>query len=406
MSGLTSRRPMLGLCAALALIAPAGSAAGEPAHHSAFKVLVFSKTGAYRHESIPTAVQAIKDLGAANGFTVDATEDDTVFTPANLANYQAVVFALTSGDVLNDTEKAAFEDYIRTGGGYAGIHSASDTEFNWPFYGQVVGAYFKSHPHGQYQARVIVEDRDNPSTAHLPATWSRLDEWYNFRTDPRSTVHVLASVDESSYDPGPDRMGDHPITWCEEVQGGRSWYTAMGHGKESYADPAFRTMLLGGIRVAAGAAQADCSPSGSLGDGLYTVANVGNGTDVDVRSASTEDGAAVVQNTPKGSDFQQWQLSDAGDGTFTLTTAGGECLDVPGDKVGTDGAPLQQWSCWGGDNQSWKVEPTGSGTFRIVSVASDRCLDVPGSATADGVQLDQRTCDGSTAQRWRFARVD
>ncbi|MFJ9845592.1 RICIN domain-containing protein [Kitasatospora sp. NPDC101155] len=166
-------------------------------------------------------------------------------------------------------------------------------------------------------------------------------------------------------------MGDHPITWCQEVQGGRSWYTAMGHGKESYADPAFRTMLLGGIRVAAGAAQADCSPSSAMGDGLYTVANADNGKDVDVRSASTEDGAAVVQNAPNDSDSQQWRLSDAGDGTFTLTTAGGECLDVPGDKVGTDGAPLQQWFCWGGDNQSWKVEPAGSGTFRIVSVASD-----------------------------------
>ncbi|MER7846372.1 ThuA domain-containing protein [Kitasatospora sp. NPDC096077] len=271
MSRLRSLRSLLGLGAALALLAPAGpvgSAVAQPAHHRAeFKVLVFSKTGAYRHTSIPTAVQAIKDLGAAHGFAVDATEDDTVFTPANLAHYRAVVFALTSGNVLTDPEKAAFEGYIHAGGGYAGIHSASDTEFDWPFYGQVVGAYFKSHPHGQFQARVIVEDHDNPSTAHLPAVWTRTDEWYNFRTNPRNAVHVLASVDETSYDAGPDRMGDHPITWCQDVQGGRSWYTAMGHGDESYADPAFRGMLLGGIRVAAGAAEADCSPSDGPGDG-------------------------------------------------------------------------------------------------------------------------------------------
>ncbi|MGA5818062.1 ThuA domain-containing protein [Kitasatospora sp. NPDC094028] len=271
---LSPHRPMPGLGALIALLIPfasvgaAGAAAAAPAPEPAFKVLVFSKTGAYRHDSIPTAVQAIKDLGAANGFTVDATEDDTVFTPDRLADYRAVVFASTSGDILNATEKAAFEEYIGDGGGYAGIHSASDTEFDWPFYGRVVGAYFKSHPHGQFRARVVVEDRDNPSTAHLPASWIRSDEWYNFRTNPRNTVHVLASVDESSYDPGPDRMGDHPITWCQELDGGgRSWYTAMGHTRESYADPGFRAMLLGGIRVAAGAADADCSPSGPMDEG-------------------------------------------------------------------------------------------------------------------------------------------
>lgn len=281
MSRLESLRPLLGLAAALvlitpaALITPAGPAAAESIPRSGFKVLVFSKTGGYRHGSIPTAVQAVKDLGTAYGFTVDATEDGTVFTPDNLATYRAVVFALTSGDVLDDTEKAAFEGYIRAGGGYAGIHSASDTEFDWPFYGHVVGAYFKSHPHGQQQARVVVEDRDNPSTTHLPTTWNRWDEWYNFRTNPRTTVHVLASLDESSYDPGPDRMGDHPITWCQKVEGGRSWYTAMGHTEESYADPAFRAMLLGGIRVAAGAAQADCSPSSPSGDNPQTMANLG-----------------------------------------------------------------------------------------------------------------------------------
>ncbi|MFJ2865573.1 ThuA domain-containing protein [Kitasatospora sp. NPDC087314] len=395
--------PALCLGVALTLTAPSGSSAAEAAR-PAFKVLVFSKTSGWRHDSIPVAVQALKDLGAANGFTVDATEDDTVFTPANLANYQAVVFALTTGDVLNATEKAAFEGYIRAGGGYAGIHSASDTEYTWPFYGQVVGAYFKSHPE-QQQARVAIEDRANPSTAHLPSTWSRWDEWYNFRTNPRGSVHVLASLDESSYDPGSDRMGDHPITWCAQVQGGRSWYTGMGHTDESYADPAFRAMLLGGIRLAAGVDQADCSPTGPVGAGTFTVTNAASGEAVDATSASVEDGAAVVQNAPNGSASQRWQLSDAGNGAFTLTAAGGKCLDVPGDKVVTDGALLQQWSCWGGDNQSWRVEPSGSGTYRLVSVAGGKCLDVPGATTADGVQLDQAACDNSTGQQWKLTRV-
>ncbi|MFF7994294.1 ThuA domain-containing protein [Kitasatospora xanthocidica] len=396
--------PALGLGLALTLTAPAVSSAADAAPPP-FKVLVFSKTNGWRHDSIPVAVQTLKDLGAANGFTVDATEDDTVFTPANLAGYRAVVFALTTGDVLNAGEKAAFEGYIRAGGGYAGIHSASDTEYGWPFYGQVVGAYFKSHP-AQQQARVVVEDRANPSTAHLPATWSRWDEWYNFRTNPRGSVHVLASLDESSYDPGSDRMGDHPITWCGQVQGGRSWYTAMGHTDESYADPAFRAMLLGGIRLAAGVDQADCGPPRPVGAGTYTVTNAASGQAVDATSASVEDGAEVVQNAPNGSAFQRWQLSDAGNGAFTLTAAGGKCLDVPGDKVVTDGALLQQWSCWGGDNQSWRVEPSGPGTYRLVSVAGGKCLDVPGAATADGVRLDQAACDDSTGRQWKLTRVD
>ncbi|GAB3963312.1 hypothetical protein GCM10029978_020680 [Actinoallomurus acanthiterrae] len=236
--------------------------ASTPAHAAgpAYKVLVFSKTAGFRHDSIPAAVQAIRDLGAANDFTVDATEDDTKFTAANLAGYKAVVFALTTGDVLNDTEQAAFEGYIRHGGGFVGIHAAADTEYDWPFYGGLVGAWFKSHPAIQ-QAKVVAEDRAHPSTAHLASTpWTRTDEWYNYRSNPRNVAHVLASLDESSYDPGADRMGDHPITWCQGFQGGRSWYTGMGHTKESYADPAFRTMILGGIRYAAGAAKADCRP--------------------------------------------------------------------------------------------------------------------------------------------------
>ncbi|WP_051836379.1 ThuA domain-containing protein [Streptomyces sp. NRRL WC-3742] len=398
--------PALGLGLALTLTVPAASSAADAAPPT-FKVLVFSKTSGWRHDSIPTAVQTLKDLGAANGFTVDATEDDTVFTPANLANYQAVVFALTTGDVLNTTEKAAFEGYIRAGGGYAGIHSASDTEYQWPFYGQVVGAYFKSHPEEQ-QATVVVEDRTNPSTAHLPATWSRWDEWYNFRTNPRGSVHVLASVDESTYDPG-DRMGDHPITWCQNVQGGRSWYTGMGHTVESYKDPAFRAMLLGGIRLAAGAVQADCSPPGPVGPvgaGTFTVTNAASGKAVDALSAPVEDGAAVVQNPSNGSASQRWRLSDAGNGAFTLTAAGGRCLDVPGDSTTADGALLQQWTCWGGPNQSWRVEPSGSGVYRLVSVAGGKCLDVPGATTADGIQLNQYTCNGTPAQQWKLTRVD
>ncbi|NMO53782.1 DUF1080 domain-containing protein [Actinoplanes sp. TBRC 11911] len=224
----------------------------------AYNVLLFSKTAAFRHDAIPAGIQAIKELGAANGFGVTATEDASAFTADNLAKYQAVIFLSTTGDVLNNTQQAAFESYIRAGGGYMGVHAAADTEYDWPFYGELVGAYFQGHPAIQ-QVAVKVEDRANAATAHLPQTWLRTDELYNYRTNPRATSHVLATYDEGSYTGG--TMGsDHPITWCKNYQGGRSFYTGMGHTQQSYTEANFRQHLLGGIEWAAGQVQADCRP--------------------------------------------------------------------------------------------------------------------------------------------------
>jgi cytochrome c len=246
--------------------------ASEPS----FRILVFSRTTAFRHDSIPAGIAALEKLGAEGGFAVDATEAPTAFTDANLASYAAVVFLSTTGDVLDEPQQQAFERYIRGGGGYMGIHAASDTEYSWPFYGKLVGAYFKSHPHVQ-PASVVVEDSNHPSAAGLPPVWSRTDEWYNFKapgagsTDgalaadhsPRSTVHVVASLDEDSYvelDGSDHAADDHPIAWCQDVGGGRSFYTGGGHTIESYSEPAFLDHLLGGIRTTAGVAGADCSP--------------------------------------------------------------------------------------------------------------------------------------------------
>ncbi|MEV2241463.1 ThuA domain-containing protein [Micromonospora sp. NPDC049891] len=226
-----------------------------------FSVLVFSKTAGFRHASIPTGIAAIQELGAEHGFTVDTTEDGAAFTDANLAQYRAVIWLSTTGDVLTADQQAAFERYIQAGGGYAGIHAAADTEYSWSWYGELVGAYFNSHPANQ-TATVKVEDPAHPSTAHLPDRWSRYDEWYNYRTNPRGAVHVLATLDETSYSAGSGAMGhDHPIAWCQDYDGGRAWYTGGGHTDESYAEPEFRTHLLGGIRTAAGIQGADCGAS-------------------------------------------------------------------------------------------------------------------------------------------------
>ena len=211
-----------------------------------FSVLVFSKTAGFRHGSIPAGITAITRLGFENNFGVTATEDATQFNDQNLAQYQAIVFLNTTGDVLDETQQAAFERFIRAGGGFVGVHSATDTEYDWPFYGRLVAAYFKNHPAVQ-PAEVRVVARDHPSTRNLPEVWTRTDEWYNFRAPLPSDVRVLAEVNKASYKGG-EMSGNHPVSWCQDFEGGRVWYTAMGHTDESYTEPLFINHLLGGIR--------------------------------------------------------------------------------------------------------------------------------------------------------------
>ena len=249
--------------AGLAFLTGIGVASAEPATQPSAQhdstILVFSKTAGFRHDSIPAGIAAIQALGEQNDFHVEATEDATAFTEENLSRFSAVVWLSTTGDVLNAEQQTAFENYIAAGGGYAGVHAAADTEYDWPWYNDLVGAYFKSHPQIQ-QATVDVETKDHPATAGLPDRWTRTDEWYNYRTNPRTDVKVLASLDEESYDPGADAMGDHPIMWCHAQGDGRSWYTGLGHTQQSYAEPEFLSSLAGGIKYAAGLAPADCAP--------------------------------------------------------------------------------------------------------------------------------------------------
>ena len=263
-------RILVALLVATGLAVPAGSAANASAGHPRFSALVFSKTAAFRHDSIPAGVAAIQRLGARHHFTVDATEDAAAFTDANLARYDVVIWLSTTGDVLTDPQQAAFERYIRSGGGYAGIHAASDTEYDWAWYGGLVGAYFRDHPGSvspQFQVATLkVLGRDTAATRPLPRRWDREEEWYNFRTNPRHTVRVLTEVDERTYDPrgysepgGSPGMGrHHPISWCQPYDGGRAFYTAMGHKPEYYDDPLLLAHILGGIRMAAAVAPFHC----------------------------------------------------------------------------------------------------------------------------------------------------
>jgi len=255
---LCSILTLIGLVTGLAVSTACG---GEPQRAQAprFAALVFTKTTGFRHDSIPDGVAAIKRLGRRHGFSVATNGDGTPFTPRRLARYDVVIFLSTTGDPLErSSQRRALEGFIRRGGGFVGVHAASDTRGGWPWYERLVGARFKRHAPGTARATVRVEDRSTAATRGLPAAWQRTDEWYDFRSNPRARVHVLATVDESTYTGG--TMGpDHPIAWCHRYDGGRSVYTAMGHTKESYAEPRYAGHLLGAIEMAAGRARFDCA---------------------------------------------------------------------------------------------------------------------------------------------------
>ncbi|MEV5692665.1 ThuA domain-containing protein [Micromonospora globbae] len=354
-----------GATAALAVIACTTPANPANAADTPYDVLVFSKTAGFRHDSIAVGTQAIRDLGAANNFTVTATEDAAAFTTGNLAQYEAVVFLNTTGDVLNASQQSAFESYIGGGGGFVGVHAAADTEYGWSFYGNLVGAYFASHPAIQ-QANVKVENRAHAATAHLPQTWTRTDEWYNYQTNARSTARVLATLDESSYSGG-SMGGDHPHSWCKTYNGGRAFYTGGGHTQASYAEPAFRAHLLGGIRYAAGRAKADCRPETGYTT-LYNGSTIG------------------------------W--SQAGPGSFTnadatLTSVGGMGLFWYSAKQFTNYSLKLDWRLAGDDN---------SGVFIGFPPSSD-----PWSAVNNGyeVQIDPTDApDRTTGAVYTFKSAD
>ncbi len=216
------------------------------------RVLVFSKTVTFRHSSIPNGQAAIMKLGAENGFIVDTTENAAYFNEDSLKNYSAVIFLNTTDtkdSLLDHYQKNAFERYIQAGGGFMGVHAATDAGYHWGWYKRLVGGTFNGHPE-QQEAVLQVIDKKHISTQHLPDQWKRKDEWYNFK-DLNKEVKVLITIDEQSYSGGTN--GDpHPMAWYHEYDGGRAYYTALGHTEESYEDENFLKHLLGGILYAIG----------------------------------------------------------------------------------------------------------------------------------------------------------
>lgn len=238
--------------AALLLTAP-------PAQAEQFKVLLFTKTAGWHHDAVHAGVSAVQELGKLHDFSVTWTADaGRVMNDAELANYQAVVFLLTTGDILDEAQQAAFERFIRKGGGFVGVHSAADTEYGWPWYTRMAGHMFRVHPAVQ-TAVLKVENRDFPGMDRFAPRSLFTDEWYEFGPATSPGLTYLLTVDETSYRPEttwPDRQGKgmgrfHPVSWYHRYDGGRAFYTALGHLPATYRDPVFLHHLYGGIYWAA-----------------------------------------------------------------------------------------------------------------------------------------------------------
>jgi cytochrome c len=375
-----------------------------PDSSAKFRALIFSKTAAFRHDSIPNGIAAIQTLGQQNNWQVDATEDGSLFRDDVLSHYKVVIFLSTTGDVLTDDQQAAFQRFIEAGHGYVGIHSAADTEYTWPWYGRLVGAYFRDHPNGTPTATVQVEDTTDPSTAGLPARWTRTDEWYNFQTydnpvtgggtsatpyDPRNNtdLHILLTTDTSTYTGAAPAGTDHPIAWCHRYDGGRSWYTALGHTQASYTEPLFLSHISAGIQIAAGTLpSAACGVAPTNRAPTVTAArtptgNVASGTAVSfTANGSDADGDTLTYSW----DFGDTGTSTQQNPTHTYTTPGTYTAKVTvDDGKGGSGTDSVSITVTGGTQASTDASGTVNatvGSFLGLSLAPSATLGpvVPG----------------------------
>jgi cytochrome c len=239
---LLSRPWIAPLCLLLTLAQPA---CNSKPNDASLRVLVFTKTAGFRHSSIGAGLTAVQDIAERNRIILTQTEDASMFDATALGDFDAVVLLNTTGDVFNSEQELAFQSFIESGGALIGVHAAADTEPDWPFYRELLGAHFVSHPAVQ-TATLEVEDRMHPATRSLPDPWQHEDEWYNFDRNPRVDAHILLGIDESTYDGG--TMGtDHPVAWTRQVGSSRIFYTALGHTEASYAEPEFVSHLEGGL---------------------------------------------------------------------------------------------------------------------------------------------------------------
>jgi type 1 glutamine amidotransferase len=237
---------MKSILAVLAALLVASLSPAAPA------VLVFSKTAGFRHASIPEGIAMLWRIAGEEKWAIEATEDAAAFSPENLARFDVVVFLNTTGDVLDDAQMANLRAHLGAGRGFVGVHSATDTEYGDEWFGRLIGARFARHPKVQENTLTVHKDCGHPSIAHLGDKWTRTDEWYDFREPGASYLTPLLSTTTTAYPEGKPPGGDHPIAWFHEFDGGRVFYTGLGHTSESYTEPEFVTHVREGLRWAMG----------------------------------------------------------------------------------------------------------------------------------------------------------
>ena len=248
-------RSMLGLIA-LALSALTLNAPVQAAEKA--KVLIYSGSTGFRHDSIPAGVEAMKAIATKLGYAVDATEDPGVFTADKLAGYKAIVFVSTTTDPKKpesewfvDARRDALVGFLKAGKGVVGLHAAGDSHYHWPWYGQMMGGYFERHPKGTPKGTLTVANAKHPATAKLPKTITRNDEWYYYK-DFNPLMQVLITVDPATIGDGEADVNPNPVVWYHEFGGGRVFYSGLGHTSESYAEPYMVDLMTGGLKYAVG----------------------------------------------------------------------------------------------------------------------------------------------------------
>ncbi len=213
--------------------------------NNSYSVLVITETKGWVHDSIESGLKLIQNIGNKNNFNVYHSDNSSVITYKNLKEIKTIIFLNTTEEILTDVEQKVMESFIKSGKGFVGVHAAADTEYNWQWYGKLVGAYYRNHPEVMNGKILTINHK---ITNHLDSEWEIEDEWYNFDY-VNYDINILLHLDEDSYIGG-EHPDYHPITWYHEYDGGRSFYTGLGHTKEVYDDERFIKLLEKGILYA------------------------------------------------------------------------------------------------------------------------------------------------------------
>ena len=206
---------------------------------------MITETKGWVHDSIESGLKLIQKIGNKNIFNVYHSDNSSVITYKNLKEIKTIIFLNTTEEILTDVEQKVMESFIKSGKGFVGVHAAADTEYNWQWYGKLVGAYYRNHPEVMNGKILTINHK---ITNHLDSEWEIEDEWYNFEY-VNYDINILLHLDEDSYIGG-EHPDYHPITWYHEYDGGRSFYTGLGHTKEVYDDERFIKLLEKGILYA------------------------------------------------------------------------------------------------------------------------------------------------------------